>query len=316
MADLHGTLVALTERTMGDEFEVAASAGATTLTLTDVSDFDEDGGRLTIAGTVYVYDSADMEADTVHLTTGLAASTAVGDRVDLWDFDTGDVVAERVALVSVNDQDGDPVSAVIDHSLTPLLIQATFAAGQSVTMTSDGDEYRLTAVHGKNQQATLRTNAATGMQMGVDDYAGNVYGITAAPGGTVVRAGTLGDFRVKTPDGATYMPILASAFTISSDPELKTTPTPAPDALSIIEAAPAFSWRYLSDDTKVQRVGPLADEVQAAAHWAAEVDTEDGGTLGLDLARMNGILWAAFGQQIEINQALEARIADLEKGAR
>lgn len=305
MADLHANLLALSDRTMGDAFDVAASSGDTTLSLYDVSDFDEDGGEVTIGGTVYAYDSADMEADTIHLTSGLLAATAVDDRADIWDADNGVVVSERVAMVTVDDQgDGDPVAADVDHALAATLNPTTLGVGQSVTVVRDGDGYLLTRVHGKNSQSITRSSATT-VQHGIDDGAGNVYGIIASVGGAVVRVGTDGDFRVKTPDGVTYMPVLASAFTISSDSTTKTPPTPAPDALAIIDAAPAMCWRYLTDDEDVKRVGPMADALPA---WLALHDAEDG-TLTVDLARMVGVLWTAIGQ-------LHARVTDLENGSR
>jgi hypothetical protein len=313
--DPHGELLTVTQRTMGDFFETNASIGDRTLNLLDVTDFDEDGGGYClIGGNVYFYDSADMEADTIHLSSGLTTAALAGDEVDLWDFDNSVVVSEMVALVAVPDQDGDPTTAEVDYSLSALLAQTTLARGQSVSLAQEGSGHRVVAIHGKDNAVALRSTSTT-TQVGVDDGAGNVYGLIIATGGTVVRVGTLGDFRVKTPDGATYMPVLASAFTISSDPGGKTHPTPAPDALAVIEAAPAMCWRYLSDGSKVTRIGPMADAVQKAAGWAVEVDEESGGALGLDLARMNGILWAAFGQQVEINKALDARITKLEKGA-
>lgn len=301
--EIHGAVISVTDRNMGDEFAVAASSTATTLFLTDVSDFAEEGGWVLINGVSYAYDVVDMDADTIHLTAGLAGSAAVGDRVDIWDADNGVVVSERYALVATDDQDdGDNINAAVDHSLAPLLPQTTLATGQSVSLIKDGAAHRVVAVHGKNSGGIQRSTQAA-YQMGIDDNAGNVFGIIVTPGGSVVRAATGGDFRVKSADGTTFLPALASAFTVSSDPALKTPPTEAPDALTIIADAPSQAWRYKTDDDDVQRIGPMATDLP---EWLQQADPEDG-TLGVDLARMVGVLWKACSQ-------LATRVDELEKG--
>lgn len=312
MADVHGTLTTLTERTMGDAFDTAASSGAQTLSLYDVSDFDEDGGSVLIGGSVYLYDTVDMDADTIHLTTGLLGAAAVDDTVELWDPDNLVVVSERVALVTVDDQeDGDGITADVDYSLSPLLAQSTLTAGQSVSLTRDGTGYRLTAVHGKNNAALNRSTTGY-LQYGEDNYDGTVTGLevdtTASP--VVVRlvGQSGGGVKVQQSDRSTYLAIRASAFTVSSDPATKTDRQPAPDALAIIEAAPAATWRYLTDDDNVTRVGPYADDLASVAPWMVGEDPQDG-HLDVDLARMVGVLWTAVAQ-------LAARIDELEKGAR
>jgi hypothetical protein len=308
----HASLLSLSERTMGDAFDTAASIGATTLSLYDVSDFDEQvGGRVSIAGNLYTYDTVDMDADTIHLTTTLTTAAAVDDRVDIWDGDIGVPVTERVALVLLDEQaDGDPVNVDVDYALAPLLARSTLSQGQSVSVVRDGDGYRMVAIHGKNNQQITRSDASA-LQIGREQDDGTIAGISVGPTGGIVRLQASQDARVKTPDQTTFIPILASAFTVSSDASVKTKPTAAPDALAIIAAAPSKTWRYKSDDPEVRRYGPVADDLPDTL---ALVDSEDG-TLMIDLARQYGILWAAFGQQIEINQALSDRIAQLEKGA-
>lgn len=306
--ETHGALLSIATRTMGDQLDTAASSGATTLSLEDVSDFDEEnGGFVAVNGTTYAYNSVDMVADTIHLTTGLTATAAVGDRVDIWDGDTGVVVSELTALVMVDGQDGDPIAAAVDHSLTPLLAAATLAAGQSVSIAKDGAGHRLTEVHAKNNQILNRSSAA-GIQMGIDQADGTVTGVTVTSAGSVFL-GTLISARVTSPDGVTFKPILASAFTVSSDAALKTKPTAAPDALAIIKAAPAKHWRYKTDGRDVKRIGPMAGDLP---DWLAQVDETDG-TLGLDLARQSGLHHRAIEQLIELVDDLKAEIAELKK---
>lgn len=305
--EIHGTLLSLSEQTAGDAFDTAASSSATTLSLYDVSDFDEDGGSVLINTVVYAYDSVDMDADTIHLTSGLSAGASVDDRVDIWDPEGNVTVTERTALVTVDDQaDGDPLTVEVDHSLAPMLVRETLSAGRSVSMIPDGSSYRMVTIHGKQTEALQRTNTDR-VQWGLDNADGSqhVYGIEADFDGLSVRLCTGGDVRIRTPDRLTYMPILASAFTVSSDSALKTRPTAAPDALAIIKAAPAKCWRYQTDEKTAKRVGPMADDLP---EWMQQViEEEDGPHMGVDLARQNGLLWRAVEQLLE-------RVEQLEKG--
>jgi hypothetical protein len=308
----HASLLSLSERTMGDAFDTAASIGATTLSLYDVSDFDEQvGGRVSIGGNLYTYDTVDMDADTIHLTTTLTTAAAVDDRVDIWDGDIGVPVTERVALVLLDEQaDGDPVNVDVDYALAPLLARSTLSQGQSVSVVRDGDGYRMIAIHGKNNQQITRSDASA-LQIGREQDDGTIAGISVGPTGGIVRLQASQDARVKTPD---QCPSSRSSPLRSPSPRtrrLKTPPRPPPDALAIIAAAPAWRWRYLTDDESVTRIGPMADDLPT---WLAQTDPEDG-TLNVDLARQTGVLWAALGQQLKINAEMRRRIAALEKGA-
>jgi hypothetical protein len=234
----------------------------------------------------------------------------VDDRVDIWDGDIGVPVTERVALVLLDEQaDGDPVNVDVDYALAPLLARSTLSQGQSVSVVRDGDGYRMIAIHGKNNQQITRSDASA-LQIGREQDDGTIAGISVGPTGGIVRLQASQDARVKTPDQTTFIPILASAFTVSSDPTLKTATEAPPDALAIIAAAPAWRWRYLTDDESVTRIGPMADDLPT---WLAQVDPEDG-TLNVDLARQTGVLWAALGQQLKINAEMRRRITALEKG--
>jgi len=162
MGDPHGILASLSQRVVGDLADATASIGAVFVSVYDACDFDEDGGWLTINGTAYRYLSVDMETDTIALGTPLTAAVSIDDAVSLWDVDNAVIVTENTALVQVDGQDdGDPILAVIDHALTPLLAQGTFVAGQSVSLTRDGEEHRVTAVHGRTDTGTVISGAAT-----------------------------------------------------------------------------------------------------------------------------------------------------------
>lgn len=303
---LHAILASVSSRTVGDLADATASIGGTVVSVGDACDFDEDGGWLTINGTAYPYVSVDMEADTVKLGTALTGAVAVGDAVSLWDIDNAVIVTEATALVTVDGQDdGDPIRAVIDHSLNPLLAQGTFVAGQSVSVTRDGEEWTLTRVHAKSQVG-LQRSLTNYYQAGIDNFDGTVTGleVDASTPPTIVRliAQPGGGVKVQQSDRSTYLAIRASAFTVSSDPDVKTKPTDPPDALSIIAAAPAKEWRYLTDEDDVRRIGPMADTLP---DWLVQADTQDG-TLGIDQARMVGVLWRAVEQ-------LSERLAALEK---
>lgn len=308
-ADLHGTLVSISEQTMGDTLTASFAIGATTLSVVDAADFDEGGGSVLIGGNVYTYDSADLDLDTIHLTSGLTVSASLGDAVSVWDPDGAVVVTERVALVQADDQeDGDPLTVDIDHSLASVLAQTTFSLGQSVSLVADGDGYRLAAIHGKNSQVLTRSNA-NGVQLGIDQGGGTNTGLSVSTttGNTYVLAPNT--VQAKTADLSTFIEIKASAFTVSSDAALKTKPTAAPDALEIIKAAPASHWRYKTDPKGVKRLGPMAGDLP---DWLAQEDPDDG-TLGIDLARQSGLHHRAIEQLLARVEALESELTELKK---
>jgi hypothetical protein len=157
---IHGRVTGISRDDLGDEASAAALTGATSITVDDGSDFDEDGGHVLINGEVYAYtgmeyvgDAAD-EGDPAVLTlaTGLLADVAEGDRVDVWDATLGEVAVEYVATLSSDSADvaGDVLEADVDHRLVPMLAEGIRATGaESVELERDGDDLRVVRPLGK-----------------------------------------------------------------------------------------------------------------------------------------------------------------------
>ena len=109
---------------------------------------------------------------------------------------------------------------------------------------------------------------------------------------------------VTNPARTTYRPVLAAAFNVSSDSAVKTKPTAAPDALSIITDAPAQHWLYLTDEHDVKRIGPMADDLPKWLVDLSPADALGGEHKTVDLARMVWVLWRAVEQLSEDLAAL------------
>jgi len=118
---IHGTVVNVTRKTEGDYLAVDAGIGAGVLTVDDASVFDEDGGRLVFvddSGTTfkYFYDSVDIDANTIALTSILAEAYAKGEGVYV-----SPLHRTRVASVSTDDPLGEIIEARVPHHLKPLI---------------------------------------------------------------------------------------------------------------------------------------------------------------------------------------------------
>jgi hypothetical protein len=85
----HAVVKGVHVEVLGDTIASAASIGATTLTVRDVADFDEDGGYLRLNDVVLEYLSCDDDTSTITLAVALVAAAAVDDKVDAWDKANG-----------------------------------------------------------------------------------------------------------------------------------------------------------------------------------------------------------------------------------
>lgn len=108
---MQGTVLEVTSSPYGDELAVDHLTGATTLILTDVTDFDEDEGTVVINGTVYDYVGIDRENNQMTLATGLVEDLQYSEKVNL-----SPLVIEKWAMVEVKDDD-DVILALVPHSL-------------------------------------------------------------------------------------------------------------------------------------------------------------------------------------------------------
>ena len=114
---MQGFILEVSISPSGNELDEDVLVGATTITLTDSSDFPADGGSLEINGTTYDYSSItvdELEEDpvgVVELVTGLIEDLEAGERVYLVPY-----VYEKWAMVEVSGQD-EPISALIGGEL-------------------------------------------------------------------------------------------------------------------------------------------------------------------------------------------------------
>jgi hypothetical protein len=107
------------------------------------------------------------------------------------------------------------------------------------------------------------------VRWGIDPGDGTIVGIFS-DGNALVRLQTLGDVRIKMANSTAFAPILASAFTVSSDPDVKTArDRGAGCAGDHRRRAGVKGWRYKTDEDDVKRIGPMADNLP---DWIAQVD--------------------------------------------
>lgn len=99
----YGTLLDVQTINIGTSLSVDAPTGTTVLTVDDATMFDEDGGLLTIADTVYTYLTADLDAGLITLdAAGLLTDATAGDQVE-----TYPTAQQKLALVDLGIHDGD-----------------------------------------------------------------------------------------------------------------------------------------------------------------------------------------------------------------
>ncbi len=122
-----------------------ADAGATSITVADAVDFDEDGGTLLIGDEKIDYTGIDDDTDTIHLATPLAATWPEGERVTLWP-----PAFEKYAQVMIGDT-GEAIQAVVPHDLWDKILDGIRAdgAGEVVTVNLDDyDDFTIVEVEG------------------------------------------------------------------------------------------------------------------------------------------------------------------------
>lgn len=132
----------------------------------------------------------------------------------------------------------------------------------------------------------------------------NPSGDTMTTGTTssVVTAG--GKVHAMGPDGAGYVPCVASVHEVASHPDLKYDIRPLDlDPLEVIRNAPAMLWKYRPEHAADQRdhIGPLLDRLPDVAKSGSNVDTQ----------ALLGIAWEAIARLMDRVEFLEAEIAAL-----
>jgi hypothetical protein len=146
----HAVVKGVHVEVLGDTIASAASIGATTLTVRDVADFDEDGGYLRLNDVVLEYLSCDDDASTIQLATALTAAAAVDDKVDAWDNANGQPATLHKADVDQIDGFDGFATVVVSQSIAHALSQdMRDGTGESVTLKREGAELRVVEVHGR-----------------------------------------------------------------------------------------------------------------------------------------------------------------------
>lgn len=154
---MYGRVTALTALVLGDELAADVLAGATTITVDDIADFDEDGGWARVggeSGELVEYATADDETGILALVDPIVGAYSEGDRVDVWDptiSGDGAVAIDYEADLSPDDDiTGDPLQASVHHSLVPLLETGIREKGsEAVQLAWDGDDLHVVNVLGK-----------------------------------------------------------------------------------------------------------------------------------------------------------------------
>jgi hypothetical protein len=152
----YGKIVSVDVVPLGDNLAADVTAGASSITVEDAADFDEDGGQLLLAGTVYAY-STWTEDDatgvgTITLTGSTVAANAFeGDAVAVYDPLYLVAASDKVAQVEVVGDDGnvDMLEAGIALHLVDKLDEGVRGNnGEQVKLELEGDEWVVVDIPG------------------------------------------------------------------------------------------------------------------------------------------------------------------------
>lgn len=129
MTYMAGKLLSVETRNLGEPLTVAASIGATSLSVEDATTFDENGGAVTIEGVTYSYSGITVDPDTLILTAATTVALDEGVKVDV--FPASPV---KTALVSLEDG-GDTIPATVPHTLLEKFADGTRDVSQAEAVT-------------------------------------------------------------------------------------------------------------------------------------------------------------------------------------
>jgi hypothetical protein len=167
----NGTVHEVRVRNKGSQAAVAASTGATVISVMDASDFNETGGLLRVSvfdTTLSVettdllpYVSADLEADTITLgVTPVQTPIAVGDRVNVWPL-----AYEKEAVVQLYDAE-EPITARVIHPISDLLPEGIREPGLGeIAQTELGSDHQWRLINLVAKEPTIQSvnyNGANG----------------------------------------------------------------------------------------------------------------------------------------------------------
>ena len=183
----YGRIVSVDIVPLGDNLAADASSGATSITVEDACDFDEDGGLLLLAGVVYAYTTWTEDDSTgVGTLTGLnpvlAANAFEGNEVAVYDPMYATAASDKVAQVELVGDDGnvDTLEAALALHLVDKIDEGVRGLnGEQVKLELEGDEWVIVDIFGL-------AGAAAGGASGAKWEADDTYTLTAAD----ITAGT------------------------------------------------------------------------------------------------------------------------------
>jgi hypothetical protein len=142
-----GRLVSVTAEAVGAFLTADAASGSTLLEVDDAGVFDEiAGGTVQVNGSQFTYQPATVDniGETVTIDGGLDADAAEGDRVDVVDESTGEIVQKWTAQVALpGAAASSPITALVSQALTIQIAQGNrdVSPGESVTMELRGTQW-------------------------------------------------------------------------------------------------------------------------------------------------------------------------------
>ena len=150
---MNGTVESITTDWRGDTLALGVGVAEYEFAVGDISDFDEDGGWLTIGDSEpleYVStDDAAVPVVTLATPLGVGVAFAAGEPVVVWDPTVQPAGAHVVEYVASVMTDGGAVPATIPHAVVPLAgVDRLIGASVSLDEESDGDWY-VAQVYGR-----------------------------------------------------------------------------------------------------------------------------------------------------------------------
>lgn len=144
-----GRVVAITDKTLGDQLASAHTLGVTTLAVTDSRAFAPGPGSLSVDGDVYAYlkfTAANDEDETITLATPTTVAYDADERVEL-----SPVAPYKIAQVMFNNE-GEPIPVLVPHDSMAYLSEGLYDPPIEVEVEADsssGYGWKIVAVSGR-----------------------------------------------------------------------------------------------------------------------------------------------------------------------
>ena len=180
----YGRIVSVDLIPLGGSLAADAASAATSITVEDASDFDENGGSLLLNGVVYAY-STWTEDDATGVGTitipapGLTGAAVEGDMVAVYDtlYLTASTFKQAEVAVTGDDGNVDTLPAAIaDHLVDKIDEGIRGLTGESVKLELDGDEWVIVDIYGLGDP-----NASGAQFLNTDTMTVTVTGAQAFP---------------------------------------------------------------------------------------------------------------------------------------